>query len=99
MVKLLASYDCLLMLKFTVFHVSLLKKHIGNTPITVGELLEMDANGCCPLEPNSIMQRRIIMRNLNELIQWLIQWKGMTPENASWEDAYFIQKQFPSFQY
>ncbi|GKB04937.1 retrotransposon-related protein, partial [Tanacetum coccineum] len=30
--------------------------------------------------------------------QWLIQWQQGTIEDATWEDAYAIQNQFPNFR-
>jgi hypothetical protein len=30
--------------------------------------------------------------------QWLIRWDGMTEEEATWEDADFMQATFPEFK-
>lgn len=82
-----------------VFHVSLLKKHVGVTPITAGELPEFNQDDVVLLlEPIAVLQRRQIIRDTKPIIQWLIHWKGMEEIEASWEDMSFIQHQFPNFQ-
>ncbi|XP_074373477.1 uncharacterized protein LOC141713803 [Apium graveolens] len=80
------------------FHVSLLKKHVGTAPITVGNLPEYNQDDLIALEPMLELQRRQIIRNSRNVVQWLIHWKGMESFEAFWEDASFIQQQFPQFQ-
>ena len=81
-----------------VFHVSLLKKHVGTTPIVAGSLPEYNHNDITPLVPLKVLQRRQIMRANRLVTQWLIHWSGLESYEASWEDAEFIQKQFTDFQ-
>jgi hypothetical protein len=49
-----------------------------------------------------LLQRRQIPRSAGEydvaIPQWLIHWEGMEPEDATWEDADYIQATFPNFQ-
>lgn len=81
-----------------VFHVSLLKKHVGSTPVTAGMLPKVNQEDVVTLEPQFVLQRRQIKRDNKEVCQWLIQWKGMEKEEASWEDVTFIHQQFPQFK-
>lgn len=73
-----------------VFHVSLLKKQVGSQQVISTPLPEMDDQDCCPLKPAAVLQRRTIIRQQKHITQWLIQWAGLTPEEASWEDLLFI---------
>lgn len=81
-----------------VFHVSLLKKKLGPLQPIAATLPEPDDNDQCPLLPERIMRRRVIMRNGQTVIQYLIKWYQLNEEEASWEDRDFIQAQFPQFQ-
>ena len=81
-----------------VFHVSLLKKKLGLVQGSSTKLPEFDAQDQCPLQPESVMRRRVILRNGQPVIQFLIKWNQLKPEEASWEDKSFIERQFPAFQ-
>ena len=62
------------------------------------KLLELDNQDQCPLQPEAILSRRVILRNGQTIIQFLIKWEQLEPEEASWEDKSFIESQFPAFQ-
>ena len=81
-----------------VFHVSLLKKKLGPLQPVAATLPEPDDNDQCPLLPEQILRRRVIMRNGQTVIQYLIKWCQLGEEEASWEDQNFIHTQFPQFQ-
>uniref|UniRef100_A0A0A8YL28 Chromo domain-containing protein n=1 Tax=Arundo donax TaxID=35708 RepID=A0A0A8YL28_ARUDO len=44
-----------------------------------------------------VLERRMIPRNNDPVIQWLVQWVNLPPFEATWEDANFIQTVFPNF--
>jgi hypothetical protein len=92
--KLLLPEGCLL---YPTFHVSQLKKHIGRKVIPSPELPLVDAAGNVKVYPESILERRMIPRNNEPVVQWLIKWVNLPTTAATWEDAYFIQDVFPSF--
>lgn len=92
--KLLLPEGCQL---HDVFHVSQLKKHLGPTAIPSPELPLIDAKGTVKVAPMAILQRRVIPRNNEPVVQWLIDWFNMPECEATWEDAAFIHKIFPSF--
>ena len=81
-----------------VFHVSLLKKFVGNTPITAGELPDYDQEEVLVLVPEKVLQRRQIERGGKNINQWLVKWKDLDNSEASWEDCTFIKLQFPQFK-
>jgi hypothetical protein len=85
-----------------VFHVSQLKKHLGQRAVPNKRLPLLTTDGKIKLCPLSVLQRRQVPRREGDydvaVPQWLIHWEGMSVEEATWEDAYFIQHTFPSFQ-
>jgi hypothetical protein len=85
-----------------VFHVNQLKKHLGPRAVPNARLPLLTADGKVKFNPVAILQRRQIPRQAGEyavaIPQLLIHWEGMTPEEATWEDAYYVQSTFPNFQ-
>ncbi|XP_071926307.1 uncharacterized protein [Coffea arabica] len=81
-----------------MFHVSLLKKKIGPVQQVSNTLPEFDSADQCPLQPETILERRVVMRNGQLVIQFLIKWCQLGAEEAAWEDKDFILSQFPHFQ-
>jgi ribosomal protein L21E len=81
-----------------VFHLSQLKKHLGTRAVPSSELPLIDAKGVIKVAPAEILQRRMIPRNNEPVVQWLIHWVNLHESEATWEDASFIRKVFPSFR-
>lgn len=92
--KLLLPDGCQL---HDVFHVSQLKQHLGPNAIPSPDLPLIDAKGTIKVAPAQILQRRMIPRNNEPVVQWLIHWVNLPETEAMWEDATFIRKVFPSF--
>lgn len=92
--KLLLPEGCQL---HPVFHVSQLKKHLGSHAVPSPELPLIDAKGNVKVAPEEILERRLIPRNNEPVVQWRIKWVNLPASEASWEDANFIRKVFPSF--
>ena len=80
-----------------VFHVSQLKKHIGPNVVPSPDLPLISESGAFHTAPLAVLQTRQIPRNNIAVVQWLVQWDNLSPEEASWEDADFIKKIFPAF--
>lgn len=80
-----------------VFHVCLLKKHVGSATAVIPILPPVDDQGQFLLEPDSILGRKIIKRHNLPVTQVLVRWKFSQPEDATWEDLSVIQHQFPDF--
>ncbi|GAU25040.1 hypothetical protein TSUD_155140 [Trifolium subterraneum] len=79
-----------------VFHVSLLKKAVGNyhedkeLPDLLEEQIEI-------YDPEAVLTIRKVKQQGEEVKQLLIHWKGKTVEEATWEEELMIRSQFPQF--
>lgn len=80
-----------------VFHVSQLKKHLGPTAVPCADLPLLSPDGRIRTEPSLVLETRQIPRNNLPVVQWLVQWENLPPDDASWEDADFIKRTFPAF--
>jgi hypothetical protein len=80
-----------------VFHVSLLKKAVGDYPIQ-GELpKELQISVDEDIYPKKILGSRINWQDGTAIPQSLIKWKNKSLEDVTWEDDAFITGQFPDF--
>lgn len=57
----------------------------------------VNSDGTLKTEPALVLQVRQIPRHNLPVVQWLIQWTNLSPEDATWEDADFIKYTFPAF--
>lgn len=80
-----------------VFHVSQLKKHLGQRAVPMSNLPSMGPDGQIKTQPVAVLQRRMIPRNGVAVTQWLILWENLGPADATWEDAAVIQSMYPTF--
>jgi transposase InsO family protein len=80
-----------------VFHVSQLKKHLGPMAVPCADLPLIGPDGRVRTKPSWVLETRQIPRNNVAVVQWLVQWENLPPEDASWEDADFMKKVFPAF--
>nr|KYP48389.1 Retrotransposable element Tf2 [Cajanus cajan] len=79
-----------------VFHVSQLKKHIGNT--TASSNLPFQAEDAFyEKEPELILDRMTIKRKGVAVTKVLVKWKHKLPEDSTWEFYYDLKKKYPSF--
>ena len=75
-----------------VFHVSCLKKVIGeNLPVQT-VLPELDGEGKIILEPEAVIEKRTRQLRNRSISENLIKWKNLPTEDSTWEDENFIQK-------
>ncbi|KAH9657611.1 hypothetical protein KPL70_023155 [Citrus sinensis] len=81
-----------------VFHVSCLKKKVGEAVTPITELPTIREDGHLQLVPDSVLDRRVVQRSNRPCVQWLVQWSNSFPEDATWEDAVKIQEKFPLFK-
>jgi len=80
-----------------VFHVSALKKCEGPPqPACLPESLILNEKGC-PLQLQSLLGNCMIKKNAQCQEEVLIQWQGMTTEEATWERFSDKQRQYPHF--
>ena len=80
-----------------VFHVSLLKKKIGDAAVVATHLPpNLDPHNP-RWYPAEILDRKMYKKGNVAGVKWLIKWLGSSVEEATWEDPDELQKRFPDF--
>ena len=75
-----------------VFHVSCLKKVIGeNIPVQT-IFPELEEEGKIILEPEAITETRTRQLRNRSISEYLIKWKNLPTEDSTWEDENFIHR-------
>jgi hypothetical protein len=80
----------------SVFHVSLLKKAVGNYH-EEEKLPDLEGDKGMIIEPEVVLARRTIQVQGEKIDQVLVHWRGQKVEEATWEDTLIIRSQFPNF--
>jgi hypothetical protein len=75
-----------------VFHVSCLKKVIGDKILVQTIFPELDEEGKIILEPEVITDTRIHQLRNRSILEYLIKWRKLLDEYSTWEDESFIHK-------
>ena len=75
-----------------IFHVSCLKKFIGDKLLVQKIFLELDEEGKIILEPEVVTETRTRHLRNRSISEYLIKWKNLSAEYSTWEDENFIQK-------
>ena len=75
-----------------IFHVSYLKKVIGDKIPVQTIFPELDEEGKTILEPKAVTE--IVTRQLRNqsISEYLMKWKNLPAEDSTWEEENFIQK-------
>ncbi|XP_073128954.1 uncharacterized protein [Henckelia pumila] len=81
-----------------VFHVSCLKRAVGNHDVVIRLPDELDTDLFMTFEPDEVLAGRIKHIAVQPYQQLLIRWKGRTDEEATWENLGDFQRQFPEFR-
>ncbi|XP_039017491.1 uncharacterized protein LOC120148438 [Hibiscus syriacus] len=79
------------------FHVSLLKKKVGEGTVTSKNPPELSDDGQMKVYPAIVLNKRIVKRQNRAVTQLLIQWSNLGAKNATWEDYNVLKSQFPDF--
>lgn len=79
-----------------VFHVSQLKVLVGN--VTTSTQLPSIVSNVLVREPEAILDRQMVNRQGRAATKVLVKWSNETPEEATWEFLFDLQKKFPNFQ-
>jgi hypothetical protein len=53
--------------------------------------------GYIKTQPHVVLDTRALPRRDDIITQWLIQWQGLSTDQATWEDKLFIKATFPDF--
>ncbi|KAJ3704876.1 hypothetical protein LUZ61_008581 [Rhynchospora tenuis] len=80
-----------------VIHVSQLKKQIGRRHVPSQVLPWLGADGLLRVEPECILNRRMIKRGLEGVVQLQIKWMNLPESEATWEDYELIKTRYPEF--
>ncbi|KOM31261.1 hypothetical protein LR48_Vigan01g081600 [Vigna angularis] len=79
-----------------IFHVSQLKKAVGEKKVEKELPAELQADG--PMfRPAKVLDRRTRQLGAEDIPQVLIEWQEGGQESATWEDEVTIQEQYPEF--
>ncbi|KAJ0430223.1 putative nucleotidyltransferase, Ribonuclease H [Helianthus annuus] len=79
-----------------VFHVSLLRKCVGTPDHQVTPLHLVDSTSTMILQPMAVLAHRTIQRSGQPIPQCLIQWEGLSTNQATWEDHHTLLSSFPN---
>ena len=79
-----------------VFHVSCLKKALGQQVIVTNELPPTDDEGHLVLQPEAIIDTRERQLRSRRVWEFLVRWKNLPDEDATWESEKILQH--PSLQ-
>ena len=81
-----------------VFHVTVLKKNIGETEQAVEELPNFDEEGNMMLKPKEAIRYRQGRKTRNGERTWqvLVRWQGLPAEAATWEEYEELATTFPN---
>lgn len=80
-------------------HVSQLKAFVGTLPqqpYITGWLHESHSE--THRVPYKVLARKMVRRKNLAVVQYLVQWKGLSEDQASWEFANEFEAKYPSFQ-
>ena len=84
-----------------VFHVNQLKRHLGPAAVPNAILPLLTPAGKIKVAPLAVLEYRQVPRREGAynipVPQWLIHWENLSPAEATWEDAKYIQATFPHF--
>ena len=82
-----------------VFHVSLLKKKIGDSSASCPTLPPLNDDGAIIIEPEEIIDTRWIKKGGNFFEESLVKWKCLPIEYATWENATMLQDKLPDLNF
>jgi hypothetical protein len=80
-----------------VFHVSLLKKTVGDHITTHTDLPPAADDGELLLEPKCVLDTRWVKRGSKFIEESLIQWKQLPRDDATWENTQELRDKFMNF--
>jgi hypothetical protein len=76
-----------------VFHVSCLKKAVGQQINTSEELPPLDEEGQLELVPEEVLEQRERRLRNRVIRECLVRWRGLPVEDATWEGSIFCSTQ------
>ncbi|KAI9169501.1 hypothetical protein LWI28_013232 [Acer negundo] len=80
-----------------LFHVSCLKKHLGEQVSPTLVLPHVTDDGIVQEQPLAILERKLVKKCTSSGVDVLVHWKQHSTNDATWEDYYDQQVRFPDF--
>ena len=81
-----------------VFHVSMLRKHVGPVTTISTQLPPVTDETIILPQPETILDHRVIQKGkYHPKVEVLIKWKGAPEDDATWEDERRLAKSYPAF--
>ena len=74
---------------------SCLKAKLEQQVIPIPSLLDITTEGIVNPEPVVVLQERSHSLRNRTITQVLVQWQGSNQDDATWENLYSLQQQFP----
>jgi hypothetical protein len=74
------------------FHMSCLKRSIGQHNILIEELPPLDEEGQLILIPEDVMEVREKKIRRRSIKEYLVKWKNLPIEDATWESEHILQE-------
>lgn len=79
-----------------IFHVSLLKRHVGAVVSMSVELPPLSIDGDTALEPKEVLDTRWIHNGFQFVQESLVLWNQVLCKDATWENSAELQSRFPT---
>ncbi|OIT00225.1 hypothetical protein A4A49_59807 [Nicotiana attenuata] len=73
------------------------QKHTGAVLVVAELLVALSPHGYIILEPESILESRLVPKGSRTVTQFLIKWFNFPVEENTWMDAHSFKQQFPTF--
>ncbi|XP_019176182.1 PREDICTED: uncharacterized protein LOC109171585 [Ipomoea nil] len=80
-----------------VFHVSQLKKKVGEGVVVQFDPPSVGKEGQILTAPIAVQGKRLVKQNNRAVTELLVQWANLPPDKATWEEYHHLKSQFPSF--
>ena len=78
-----------------VFHVSQLKPFTPDYSPVFSELPRAPNLTAAPVQPIAILERRMVKKGNNSIVQVKVQWSSLAPESPTWEDYSVLRQRYP----
>lgn len=81
----------------SMFHVSLLRKHLGDRPSPMSALPPITDDSIILPAPEKILERRVVQKGCyRPMTEVLVKWMGALEEDATWENLRRFSKAYPT---
>lgn len=79
-----------------VFHVSQLKPFTPDYSPVFAELPRLTDLTTATLQPELILDRRMVKKGNTSIVQLRVQWSSLSPDSATWEDYTVLRHRYPT---